>query len=54
MEVTFDSQYKITKFETINMGLLEQTKVMIKFLIMQKNHQKGPLQKVKYLYRNDI
>lgn len=54
MEVTFDSQYKISDFETVNMNLLEQTKTMTKFFIMQSNQQEGPLQKVKYRYRKDI
>lgn len=36
MEVTFNSQNKILAFNSVNMDLLEQTKTMTKFFIMQK------------------
>lgn len=54
MEITFDSQNKIAKFDCVNMSLLEQTKTMTDFVVMQKNRQIGPLPKVKYYYRKDI
>lgn len=54
MEVVWDSSYKIFGIKTVNMGLLEQTKIMTKFFLLQKNQQQGPLQKVKYRYCKDI
>lgn len=54
MEITFNKQYQITDFECVNMSLLEQTKTMTEFVMMQNNQQIGPLQKVKYHYRKDI
>lgn len=54
MKITLDSRYQISQFDCINMDLLEQTKTMTEFVIMQKNKQIGPLPKVKYHYRKDI
>lgn len=54
MEITLDSRYQILQFDCINRNLLEQTKTMTEFVIMQKNKQIGPLPKVKYKYRKDI
>ena len=41
-------------FESVNMDLLEQVKIMNKLVVMEYNHQIGPQQKVKFLYRKDI
>lgn len=54
MEITLNKQYQITNFECINMSLLEQTKTMTEFVIMQNKQQIGPPHKVKYHYRKDI
>ena len=54
LKVTLDSKYKIMGFESVNMDLLEQVKIMNKLVVMEYNHQIGPQQKVKFLYRKDI
>lgn len=54
MEIMMDSLYQILQFDCINMNLLDQTKTMTKFVMMQKNQELGPLHKVKYHYRKDI
>ena len=54
MTVMLDSQYQILQFDSINMNLIEQTKMMTKFVMMQKNKELGPIQKIKYQYRKDI
>ena len=40
--------------DNVNMVLLEQLKIMNKLVVMEYNHQIGPQQKVKFLYRKDI
>lgn len=54
LKVTLDLKYKIMGFESVNMDLLEQVKIMNKLVVMEYNHQIGPQQKVKFLYRKDI
>lgn len=54
IKVTLDSKYKIMGFESVNLDLLEQVKIMNKLVVMEYNHQIGPQQKVKFLYRKDI
>lgn len=54
LQITFDSNYKITQFESENMDLLEQDKTMMRILLLEKNNQIGPIPNVKYIYRNDI
>lgn len=54
LKVTLDSKYKIMGFESVNMDLLEQVKIMNKLVVMEYTHQIGPQQKVKFLYRKDI
>lgn len=54
MEITVDSNYRLSQFDFLNMSLLEQTKTMTHLVMMEKNKQIGPLPKVKYYYRKDI
>lgn len=54
MEITLDAKYQITKFETVNMSLLEQTKIITDFLLLESSEKLGPFQNIKYQYRKDI
>lgn len=51
MAIILNSHYQLLQFSRINISHLEQAKIMTEFVIMQKNKQIGPLQKVKYYYQ---
>ncbi len=53
-KVTWDHRKQITSFESININLLEQNKVMTKFLIMETRNQIGPIPKLLHYIRKDI
>ncbi len=53
-QVTLDSNYQMTQFEAINMNLVEQNKVILRILTLEKNNQMGPVPNVEYIYRKDI
>lgn len=54
LKVTLNRQHQITQFESTNMDMIEQDKIMTKILIMEKNKQIGPIPKVLVHVRNDI
>lgn len=53
-QVTLDSNYQMTQFEAINMDLVEQNKIILRILTLEKNNQIGPVPNVEYIYRKDI
>ena len=54
LQITLDSHYQIVQFESVNMDLLEQDKLMTKVVSMEKNQQLGPYPKVLLKARKDI
>lgn len=54
MEVTLDSAYHIMQFDSINMDVFEQDKIMNKFVAMESKNQIGPHEKVRIHVRKDI
>lgn len=54
LQITFDSNYKMTQFDALNMELIEQDKTMLRILSLEKNNQFGPIPNVEYIYRKDI
>lgn len=53
-QITFDSRYKLNEFESVNMDMVEQNKIITNLLKLELNNQIGPVNKVKYYYRKDI
>ena len=53
-QITFDSPYKLNEFESVNMDMVEQNKIITNLLKLELNNQIGPVNKVKYYYRKDI
>lgn len=53
-QVNLDSRYQIMNFETNNMNLLEQDKIMTKIIAMEKENKLGPIPKVLLRVRKDI
>ncbi len=54
LQITLDSQNKIAQFDSVDMDLEEQDTTMLGVLMLEKNHQIGPVPNVKYRYRKDI
>jgi len=54
LKVTLNRQHQITQFESTNMNMIEQDKLLTKLLVMEKQHQIGPIPKVLVHIRNDI
>jgi len=53
-QITLDSNHQILQFETINMDLIEQGKIMTKLVSMETRKEIGPLPKVLSFIRKDI
>lgn len=54
LQITFDRRNQLTQFDAINLDLLEEDKILLKVLTLEKNNQIGPIQNVSYRYRKDI
>ena len=53
-KIVLNSRYELLDFEAVNMGLIEQCKIMNKIVMMETKNQIGPIPKVFIYTRNDI
>lgn len=53
-QITLDSCYQITEFESINLNLIEQALIMNKLVLQMKKEELGPVPYVRMRYRKDI
>lgn len=53
-KITLNSQYKLNQFESVNMDILQEDKIITNILKLELNNQIGPINKVKYIIRKDI
>lgn len=53
-KVIWDHRNQMRSFDAVNMSLLEQNKIMTRFLLMETKNQIGPIPKLLHYVRKDI